>query len=162
MENIVLNTIIATLSKKKYLAIFISFTVFFLLLFVAIPLFTIVGNDLAFQLSTYNSSDYVLLAVLSLLSGLIFTLQLYKREYGKKVCNSVGTYASTASASASGVFASVLGTAVCASCIAPIVAFFGLGFGAVSFVLEYQIHFSLVAIIIMLGALYFIAKNINN
>ncbi len=148
------------LKNRKYFIIFILFTLFFLALFVAIPTLTITGNDLLFQLSTYDNSDYILLIILSLLSGLMFTLQLYKWKYGRKICNSTKSFAGATGVGVSGIFASIVGTAACAGCIAPIITFFGLGFGALSFILAYQFYFSLITILIIFVALYFIAKEI--
>ncbi len=156
-----IKTISTVLKKKSYLVIFVLLTIAFFALFIAIPVYTIIGNDLAFQLSTYNIYDYLLLTVLSVLSGLMFTLQLYKWKYGRKVCDTTVLFAGSVGAGVSGIIASIVGTSVCVGCIAPFLAIFGFGFGAVSFVLSYQLYFSLFAILIMLISLYFISKSLN-
>lgn len=147
--------------NKKYLLLFLVLTAFFGSLFIAVPTFTIVGNDLAFQLSTYNMIDYFLLGFISLLSGLVLTLQIYKWKNRKEACSISSSFVQSAGAGISGVFASLLGTAVCASCIAPIIVFLGLGFGGVLFMLKYQVYLSFMAIMLMVLILYFTVKNID-
>lgn len=59
------------------------------------------------------------------------------------------------------LFAGIAGTAFCASCLAPLFAIFGIGFGGVIFVLEYRWYFVVAVTLFMLTAIYLTARKIN-
>jgi len=59
------------------------------------------------------------------------------------------------------LFAGVAGTAFCASCLAPLFAFLGIGFGGLLFVLEYRFYFVTAIVLLMLIAIYFTARKIQ-
>ncbi len=142
---------------------FALFFAFFLFLFVSVPAWTIVGNDYAFQLSTYNTEDYILLAVLALLSALIWLAQI-KILNDKKTC-SISTkrksILTSIYASLSTLFSSILGTAVCASCITPIMLALGLNFSATLFLLKYNTEIVLALVFLNLILLYYLLRKIN-
>jgi len=149
------------LSKPWYSFSFVLSSLIFLVIFVAIPVLTIPGNDLAFQISTYNVDDYIFLILLAVLSGLTLAVQIYRWKNPAKKCNVAVSIGRSAGVGLSGAFASIIGTAVCFSCIAPILALFGLGFGGASFLLVHRTEISILAIIVMAIALYFTASGIN-
>ena len=59
------------------------------------------------------------------------------------------------------LFAGIAGTAFCASCLAPLFALFGIGFGGVIFVLNYRWYFVVVITLLLLIAIYLTARKIN-
>ena len=65
------------LSRKTYLFTFLAFTPLAFFIFVFIPTVTIPGNSIDFQLSIFTTRDYVLLSVLSLLTGLFLVMQIF-------------------------------------------------------------------------------------
>ena len=70
--------------------------------------------------------------------------------------------AGTATAGGLGaLFAGIVGTAFCASCLAPLFAIFGIGFGGVIFVLEYRFYFVAGITLLMLITIYLTARKIN-
>ena len=70
--------------------------------------------------------------------------------------------AGTATAGGLGaLFAGIVGTAFCASCLAPLFAIFGIGFGGVIFVLEYRFYFVAGITLLILIAIYLTARKIN-
>lgn len=144
---------------KKTIYIFILLGVFAVMLglFILIPVWTVPGNTLATQLSIFAPQDYLLLALLSSLSSLFLTLQIYVMSEKKK-------FRGTSTAIGGGVgalFAGIAGTAFCASCLAPFFAIFGIGFSGVVFVLEYRLYFVAAITIFMLIAIYLTARKIG-
>jgi hypothetical protein len=143
--------------KTNYISFFlVSFFVFFAL-FVLIPAWTVPGNTLATQLDIFTTRDYVVLVLLSSLSSLFITMQMYVMRLKRKI---EGAGAATAGGLGA-LFAGIAGTAFCASCLAPLFAIFGIGFGSVIFVLEYRFYFVAGITLLMLIAIYLTARKIN-
>lgn len=157
------------LGEKTYFFIFLSFALFFFALFVFIPVATTPGNTLVFQLSIFRVQDYFLMILLALLVGLNFSMNIYAWRKSKRFdyvqrkqsANISQSAASGAAAGFGGVFASIVGTATCASCLAFLFGIVGLGIGSVAFVLKYQTFFLLGAIVLVLFSLYFTARKVN-
>lgn len=149
-----------TLKDKVSLAILIISASSLLILFIAIPVFTIPGNTLQFQLKTFRTQDYTLMLFLSVLAGLNFALYWFalKQRKSRGVTQSVA--GGTASGIA-GIFGAMVGTATCASCLAALFGLVGLGTGSVFFVLKNQSYFLLGAIVLMLISIYFAARKVN-
>lgn len=154
-----IKTIKTVLKEKTYWLLFAGISIIFFGVFVLIPAYTIVGNDIAFQLSLYSAQEFILLAILAGLIGLTFSLQIF--AYRRRVCSTPKSLAQGTATGISGVFASIVGTAFCASCLLPLFAAIGLGSGGVFFVLENQIYFVIGAIGLMLISLYFAVKKVN-
>lgn len=151
----------AIFSIKKYAIIYVILHLVFFALFAIIPVFIVVGNTISFQLQIYTLTDYIMLIILSGLSALSFTLQIYGKYRGIKACNSAGVYTQTAGSGAAGALSALIGTASCASCIAPIAAVFGLGFSSIAFILRYQMYIVIVTIILLLLIIYYLISKIN-
>lgn len=143
--------------NKNYIILFVTFFVIMFVLFAFIPVFTVVGNTIALQLGIFTLRDYVVIAVLSGLYSLFITMQMYVIRQRKRVVG-VGT---TVGGGLGALFAGVAGTAFCASCLAPLFAFFGIGFGGVIFVLQYRFYFVTGIIILMLIAIYLTSRKIR-
>ncbi|MBI4235503.1 hypothetical protein HY604_04355, partial [Candidatus Peregrinibacteria bacterium] len=145
--------------KKTNYIFLVSFFIFFVL-FVLIPVWTVTGNTLATQLDIFTTRDYVVLILLSSLSSLFITMQVYLMR--QKTCLPAGREkmggVSTATAGGLGALfagiAGTAGTAFCASCLAPFFALFGIGFGGVIFVLEYRFYFVAGIMLLMFIAIY--------
>ena len=132
-------------------------------LFITLPILLEPGSvdDITYAVSWVigflNFQDYITITFLSLLYALFIPMQVYairqKREYkgvGTAVGGGIGT-----------LFAGIAGTAFCASCLAPIFALFGIGFGGVIFVLQYRFYFVIGIAILMLLAIYLTARKIQ-
>ena len=144
---------------KIYTLILLAISLLFFSAFVLVPVFSIPGNNVVFQLSLYAPPELLLMSFFALLIGLTITLQVYAiRE--KKHCSVPKAHAQGATTGVTGIFAGVLGTAVCASCLIPLFAAIGLGTGSLFFVLENQIYFLIGAVVIMLVSLYFALKRV--
>ena len=126
-------------------------------LFTLIPVFSVPGNSLATQLSIFTPRDYAVIAFLSLLYALFIAMQVFVIRQ-KKEMRSVGT---AVGGSAGALFAGIAGTAFCASCLIPLFALFGIGFGGVLFVLQYRFYFVIGITALMPIAIYFTARRIR-
>lgn len=143
--------------NKNYTFLFTGTFLAMFILFVLIPAWTVPGNTLATQLDIFTSRDYAVLVLLSSLSSLFISMQAYVMSERKKIIG-----AGTAVGGGLGaLFAGIAGTAFCASCLAPLFAAFGIGFGGVVFVLNYRWYFVLAITLILLTAIYLTARKIN-
>ncbi|MEK7579954.1 MAG: hypothetical protein AAB469_02065 [Patescibacteria group bacterium] len=153
--------IATVLKKRNYVLLVLTVSIFFFGLFVLIPLITIPGNDLQFQLGIFRTGDYILMAFLALLVGFNLALRAYSFKQKRESQNISQSVAGGAASGLSGVFGAVVGTAACASCLASLFGLVGLGTGSVFFVLQNQSYFLIGAIAAMLTSLYFVARKIN-
>lgn len=147
------------LSKRFYLLGFLILIPLVFSIFVLIPVKTIPGNSLDFQLGIFSEGDYIRLTILSLLTSLFLVMQIFifKNSFTAKdrttslVRGGIGGYTA--------VVGSVFATAACSSCL---FAFFGfLGFSTLIFLIERQWYIVSGAIILLLISLYFASSKIN-
>lgn len=124
----------------------IAVVIFFL--FVLLPVLTTPGNDLLFQLSITPPSVFVLMTMLSLLNGLLITMQwkLRREHHEHRVTTKEATTVFGAVVSA---FAA---TVACAACYSSVLALFGLG-GTI-FLVTHRWWFAAAAILLTFFALY--------
>ena len=149
-----LATIKIIFKQKKYIVIFIIISITFFALFILIPTFSVAYNTLGFQLSTFSLNEYLIMIFLALLIGATFAVQIYTFK-NKKSCSRTASVAQGTATGVSGVFAAVLGTAFCASCLIPLFAAVGLGAGSLFFVLDHRTAFLIGALVLMLVSFYF-------
>lgn len=145
------------LRNKNYTFLFLVLLFIFFALFTLIPVWTVSGNTIATQLNIFTTRDYAVLILLSSLSSLFITMQTYVMRQQKKI----GGTGTAAAGGLSALFAGIAGTAFCASCLAPLFAIFGIGFGGTLFVLEYRWYFVAAITLIMLVAIYLTARKIR-
>ena len=140
-----------------WLILFIILILVMFSLFTLIPAWTVAGNTFATQLKIFTARDYAVLALLSGLSALFITMQVYVMRLKKQIRGMGKTLGGGLGA----LFAGIAGTAFCASCLAPLFALFGIGFGGVVFVLNYRWYFVIAITLLMLVAIYLTARKIN-
>lgn len=145
------------ITKRNFALLFLIIFLVFFSLFAFIPVWTVSGNTIATQLDIFTPRDFLLLILLSSLSSLFMTMQVYVMRYRRKP-EGIST---TAAGGLGALFAGIAGTAFCASCLAPLFALFGIGFGGVVFVLEYRFYFVAGITLLMLIAIYLTARKIN-
>ena len=143
--------------KKNYAILFIVLVLIMFALFTLIPVWTVTGNTLATQFKIFTARDYGVLTLLSGLSALFITMQAYVMRLRKRV-EGMGR---TLGGGLGALFAGIAGTAFCASCLVPLFALFGIGFGGVVFVLNYRWYFVVSITLLMLVAIYLTARKIN-
>jgi hypothetical protein len=146
---------------RSYLLIFFVSAAALFLSLVAMPLFTIPGNTIAFQLKIFTTQNYLLMAFLSTLAGLNLALSWYGFAQQKKLGSTSQSIAGGAVSTITGIFGAVVGTASCLSCLVALLGLVGLGVGSALFILKNQSYFLFGAIALMLCSLYFAARKVN-
>lgn len=138
------------------------FAITSLAIFIALPVVTVPGNTLLYQLKIFRAQDYFLMLSLSFLIGLNFALQVYGTKQQKMNARGVPqTVAKGMMSGIIGMFGAMVGTATCASCLAFLFGLIGLGAGSVFFVLKHQVYFLGGSILAMLVSVYFAARKVN-
>lgn len=130
-------------------------SVAFFLLVIFIPVLTTPGDDFFFHLQILGPFFVSVLVSLSILNGFLLTQQAYIWKHGKKRDGIKGG----ASAGFGSAFSAMLSIFACSACYTPFLAFFGFGFA--SFVLKYRYLISIMAVVIVVYAIYANAKKIN-
>lgn len=145
-------------SDKRYLFGFLiaAFAMFWLLLY--IPIRTIQGNDLVFQISILTPKDWFLFTILPALTALSIMMNIYIFRHKRSAQAGISMVGQGGTGFFSGLVASVFGTATCAACVASIFGF--LGVAGVLFLLKYRTIITIGAIILMLVSLYFTSKRV--
>lgn len=137
------------------------FVVLALVLFVLVPVWSVPGNDIAFQLSLFNLGNWILFALLAVLIALLLTMQVFVFRRAKSnaiKAKGVGNVAGGAVGAYTGILGGVFATAACSWCVAAVFGF--LGTGAVLFIAQNRLWAVLVAVGIMLISLYFASKKV--
>lgn len=150
---------ITILRKKAFFAIFLALTPLIAFLLFMIPVKTIPGNDIPFQMQLFHTWDYILLTIVAALESLLvvmFVYQFYQRRLKK---HAFATDGQSNIGLLSGVPAFLFGTKVCPLCIAGIFGFFGPG--AVPFALQYRNWIFAASVAIIIFSLYSVSKKIN-
>lgn len=148
---------------RAYWFWFLVFIISALVLFVLVPVWSVPGNSVDFQLSLFTFGNWVLFIVLALLIALLLTMQIFifKRAKGAAIkAKSLGNAATGAAGAYAGILGGVFATAACSWCVAAVFGF--LGTGTVLFIAQNQFWAVLVAISIMIISLYFASKKVNN
>ncbi len=159
MENpikIIINSLRRTLHSKNYLLIFLLIAFIFFSIFVLIPVFSIPGNSLSFQLEIFTFWNYVLMFSLAITISLMISMQIYAYKTKKSVRRGVGR---GAVGGFSSIMAGLFGTASCASCVAAIFGFLGLG--TVFFLIEYQWYIVGISLALVLLSIYLTSLSIE-
>lgn len=147
------------LSNKVYLFGFLALIPLIFFLFVLIPVKTIPGNDLMFQLSIFSTRDYILTTFLSILLSLFLAMQIFIFRGSANVKSRVSTLGSGGTSGFVAVVGSVFATAACSSCLFALFGF--LGFNTLIFLLERQWYIVGGAIVLLLISLYFTSRKID-
>ena len=144
------------LTKRNYLLGFFIFIPVIFSIFVLIPVLTIPANSISFQLSIFTIRDYTLISTLSILASFFIILQIYTYKIVRDRKERVKVLGQGAVGGYGGLVAAVFGTAACASCLAALFGFLGLG--TVFFLIRYQWLICSGAILLILISIYFTSK----
>lgn len=147
--------------SRAYQLWFIVFIISAFVLFVLVPVWSVPGNDIAFQLSLFTFGNWILFAVLALLIALLLTMQIFIFRRAKSAAikaKSLGNAATGAAGAYAGILGGVFATAACSWCVAAVFGF--LGTGTVLFIAQNRLWAVLVALGIMLVAIYFASKKV--
>lgn len=145
------------LTSRRYRLWFVALTAAFVIFYIVLPVWLTPGNALVFQLSLFTPRDYLLFLFLSALTALLILMQVFLFVRSRKARVSavgqggVGVF--------SALFAGLLATAACSSCIAAVIGF--LGAGSVFFVIGHQWYFVYGGIALVLIGLYWSARRVR-
>lgn len=123
-------------------------------LLVMVPVWTTPGDDVLFRLSITEWDVFVVMAVLSLLNGVLFTM--YAQVRRERASHAVAKQAVTGVAV---LTSSLFATIGCAACYSSVLAVFGLG-GTI-FIVEHRWWFAAVAVGLTLFAIYNTARRLE-
>ena len=143
------------LSNRNYLLTFIFISILFLTIFILIPVFAIPGNDILFQLGIFTYWNYILMFTLATFVSLMISMQIYNYKLKKSIKRAGGAVAG----GFSGFIAGLFGTASCASCVAAIFGF--LGVGTVFLLIKYQWYIVGISLVFILLSIYFNSLSIE-
>lgn len=149
--------------SRVYWLWFLVFIILALVLFVLVPVWSVPGNSVDFQLSLFTFENWVLFIVLALLIALLLTMQIFIFRRAKSAAikaKSLGNAVTGAAGAYAGVLGGVFATAACSWCVAAVFGF--LGTGTVLFIAQNKFWAVLIAISIMIISLYFASKKVNN
>lgn len=156
--HIFIHAFLEVFKDKRYFFGFILLSVLIFWLLVFIPVRSIPGNDLLFQLSIMSKAEYLLLISLSLLTSISLAMNFYLWTHQRSKKLGLFIFGQGGVGITSGIIASVFGAATCSACLTFI---FGLlGVGGVLFLLDYRVHITVFAIVILLLSLYFTSQKI--
>ncbi len=146
-----------TLKRPKYQLITIIAAVVFPVLSITVPVLFVSGNDLSFQLELMTTIDYILLGILSLISALLVSMQIYVlsgSESSKKL--------SIAGQGSVGIVASLFGGITIASCgcsVGILLGLIGLGGGSL-FIASHKVYLMVSMIALVMVGVYLTARRV--
>ena len=155
--SMILSATKTVLSKWTYNIAFVILIVLFVALYISIPVITIPGNTLIFQLSLYTFVDYSIFISISVLTSLLVLMQVFSfinsRKYNMRSIGhgSVGVF----SGILSGMFASI----TCVPCAIGFLGIFGSA-GSALIISKYQYYFIMIAIIFVLLGIYYASRRV--
>lgn len=141
-------------TKRNYLWLFLAGIPTIFAIFVLVPVKTIPGNDLAFQLSIFALRDWIIMAALASLTSLLLVMNIYIFRQRRALAEA----GKAGAGGVSSIVGAVFGTAACSSCVAALFGFMGLPF--VLFLVEARLYIVFGAIGLILLSLYFASKKI--
>ena len=156
--NYISTAIRETFASVKYKWLFVIVTLIAGGFFLLYPVVTTPGNDILFQISITPWWGNGLIALISLATGLMITMQVYVFKKSRAIKKrAVG---STAAGLGGGFIASMFAGASCASCVTALFGF--LGASNVFLLLEYRWHIMALSTAVMFVSLHFVSKRIND
>lgn len=154
-----------TLRGSTRLSWFLLLAIGLFVLFLLLPIFLVPSysaplNRLALQFSIYKLKDYLVLGLLAVLNALLIMMRIHIFQKKRELRKAIASLGASGAGSVSAIFASILGTVSCASCVFALVGF--LGTGAVFFVLRYRWVFWWAILIWLVIAIFMAARQIQN
>ncbi len=155
--NIIISAIKTTLSTWKYQIALMVLFMLFIVLYISIPVMTIPGNTLTFQLSLYTFGDYALFISISTLTSLLVLMHFFSFHHSHTYDKSAirGSGVSIFSGILAGMFAGV-------TCVPCAIGFFGI-FGtaeSVFIISTYQYYFIAGTMLFVLLGIYYASRRV--
>ena len=157
-----MNTLITAnklvLNDKRFIAVLFILSVLFLFLLIYLPVITIPGNDLPFQLGLFTKADYLILLLVAFVSSWSVTLNIYSFFQKRDLTNNISTAGKSTLNSIIGVSLSIFAVPKCLTCVSLIFGFLGLG--SILFLIQYRLLISAFLLVILLISVYLTASKI--
>ncbi|MBI2564416.1 hypothetical protein HYV79_00300 [Candidatus Woesearchaeota archaeon] len=144
-----------TLTSKKHLAIVMLSSLIIISLAVFIPVFTIPGNSLSFQLSLLTWDSLALTILFSLLFGLSIAMHIYASSLNKKVA--IGKKAGT---SFVGFIATLFSAKLCPVCLITLFSILGIGGSIPLFLFSHRTTILITSLILLLASISLASRSI--
>ena len=145
--------------ETTWLSVFVVLSLAMFALMFYIPILSIPGNSIRFQIELFGYKDFLFLILLSALSALVVTMNLKilssrfsKRAFGGTMLGGVGVL--------SGLASSLFATATCGMCVLSLFSFLGAGF--VFTLVDNRSYIVLGTTAFLILSLYFSSKRLNN
>ncbi len=148
------------LAVRKYLLIWLVFSLFFLGVYIILPINLTPGNTLDFFLKTTPSWQLGALSILAMLMGLMVSMQFYIRNELKSKTETAKTVAVGIFTSVSSVFSGLFSSVTCANCIAGLLAVLGFGSSFTFLLLQHQLEIISLGFVLAITSIYYSAKRI--
>ncbi len=157
----IINLAIKTIfSRWNYRAALIALFVSLISLYIYIPVATIPGNTLSFQMGLYTPTEFLLFVLLSLATSLLILLQVFIFTHLHEEKRKGIAIAQGGAGILSGLFAGILTSITCVPCV---IGFLGI-FGSLSTILiisEYQTYIAFAALLIVLLGIYYTSLRVT-
>jgi hypothetical protein len=170
----------------SYILLFFFFVIAFIFFFIELQvLLTPEPDNLSLYLKIWQTKDWLIVGLLSILVSLNFVFFVYlvtntnstqiknESDTNKFIKNSLPFvdnshnirdkfvyYLTGVLGTLSGIFSAILATALCSSCLAVLFSLLGISFSTAIFFLEYKFLIFLLATILLLISLHFQSKRI--
>lgn len=148
-------------ASRTALVVSVLSFIFFFSFFILLPVLTITGNTLDYQLSLLEWKDYLIMVLFAVLASLNVTLQSHNFRSQQCASKIPKSFVRSIGSGVVGIFGGILGTMKCVSCFAVLLGFLGVGSGVVFFIVKNQSVFLGAAIILLIVSLYFEVRKVN-
>lgn len=145
------------IARPVYASAWWMLTLVFFGIFLMIPVWTVPGNDLAFQLEIYRARDFLLLSVLAILAALTIVMNVFVLRLQRNAAR--GAVGSSGLSGVGAMVAAVMAPASCVSCLSTIFGF--LGFGTILTILSYRWIVVTISIALVLISLWLTARRME-
>ncbi|MBI4399520.1 hypothetical protein HY570_02115 [Candidatus Micrarchaeota archaeon] len=158
IPNVIYESFKLVFEKKKYYLLAGVASIITLLVYVGLPIYSIPGNNLEIFLATSNAYGLIFMFLLSILIGILISMQVYafKRNLGGKTKEITTGF----TAFFSSIIGAIFTGATCALCVGSLFSF--LGAAGIIFLLEHRIEISILSFFLILSSLYLTSRRIYN
>ncbi|MBI2675166.1 MAG: hypothetical protein HYX24_01810 [Candidatus Aenigmarchaeota archaeon] len=147
------------LSSRKHLAVAVATMAIMVLLSVYIPVLTIPGNTIEFQLSLLTWDTIILTLIFSGLVGISIGMHAYVSAV--KISNKGRAVIKTGGTGFVGVVATLFAGKLCPLCLATIFGLLGLGASSALFVFSYKAEIMALSLVLLLASIYLAGRRIS-
>lgn len=145
--------------NKLYSIALLILSLLFFGVFVYIPVTTIPGNDLAFQLQIMTTGDYGLFTTLSILASLSVVYNVFIFLKSWRITSNLNHVGNMTVSGFTSFGSSVMGSMTCLACGGSL--FLGyIGIGGAVFIFKYRLLLTVLSISLMIISLYFSSRKV--